>query len=83
MHIQGAIRRKIRLIESNAKCRHLKKLTNKGILRQMFICLRPRTPFPHPITHCIQAYSILIHTGKGGGEELNHIVHKAGSKIST
>jgi hypothetical protein len=33
-------RRKIRLIESNAKC-YLKKLTCKGTLRQVFICLRP------------------------------------------
>ncbi len=36
-------RRKIRLIESNAKCRHLKKLTCKATLRQVFICLRPPT----------------------------------------
>jgi hypothetical protein len=28
-------RRKIRLIEGNAKCRHLKKLTCKGTLRQV------------------------------------------------
>jgi hypothetical protein len=34
-------RRKIRLKESNAKCRHLKKLTCKGSLKQVFICLRP------------------------------------------
>ncbi len=33
--------RKIRLIESNGKCRYLKKLTCKGTLRQVFICLRP------------------------------------------
>ncbi len=32
-----ATRRKIRLIESNAKCHHLKK----GTLREAFICLRP------------------------------------------
>ncbi len=32
--------RNIRLIESNAKCRHLKKLTCKGTLRKVFICLR-------------------------------------------
>ncbi len=31
-----ATRRKIRLVESNAKCRQLKK----GTLRQLFICLR-------------------------------------------
>jgi hypothetical protein len=30
-------RRKIRLIEGNAKCGHLKKLTYNGTLRQVFI----------------------------------------------
>ncbi len=34
-------RREIRLIESNAKCRYLKKITCKGTLRQVFIRLRP------------------------------------------
>ncbi len=34
----------IRLIEGNAKCRHLKTLTSKGTLRHVFICLRLRTP---------------------------------------
>jgi hypothetical protein len=33
--------RKVRLIESNAKCRYLKIYTCKGTLRQVFICLRP------------------------------------------
>ncbi len=36
--------RKIKLVEGNAKCLHpikLKKLTCKGTLRQLFICLRP------------------------------------------
>ncbi len=37
-------RRKIGLIEGNAKCRHLNNMTCKGTLRQVFICLRPRTP---------------------------------------
>jgi hypothetical protein len=40
-------RRKIRLIEGKAKC-HLKKMACKGILRQVFICLRPRTLNPPP-----------------------------------
>ncbi len=35
------IRRTIKLIEGSAKCRHVKKLTCKGTLRQLFICLRP------------------------------------------
>jgi hypothetical protein len=63
-------RRKIRLIEGNSKCCHLKKLIYKETLRQVFICLRPGAPYPPPITHCIRVYSILINTGKGerGGE---------------
>ncbi len=59
----GWRRRKIRLIEVNTKC-HLKKFT----MRQVFICLRPTTPYP-PYKLCISVYSILIHTGKGGGGE--------------
>jgi hypothetical protein len=31
----------INYIGTKAKCRHLKKLTRKGTLRQAFICLRP------------------------------------------
>ena len=42
------------------KCCHL-KLTCKGTWRQVFICLRIRTPYP-PFTHCICVYNILIHT---------------------
>ncbi len=38
-------RRKIRLIEGNAKCRHLKRVTWIGTLRRVFICLRP-PPLP-------------------------------------
>ncbi len=30
-------RRKVRLIESNVKCRYLKKMTCKGTLRQVFL----------------------------------------------
>jgi hypothetical protein len=54
-------RSKIRLIEGNAKCCHLKKLTYKGTLRQVFICLRPRTPYPPSPTHFKRVYGILIH----------------------
>ncbi len=48
-----------------------KKLTCKGTLRPVLICLKPRTPYPPPphLTHCIRIYSILIHTWKGGGGE--------------
>jgi hypothetical protein len=34
-------RRNIRLIKSNANCRHLKNFSCKGILRQVFFCQRP------------------------------------------
>ncbi len=70
-----------------------KKMTCKGTLLQVFICLRTRTtyPSPPPLTHCISVYSIQIYTGKEGrgGETLTRekvrgaIVHKAGSKIPT
>ncbi len=51
-------RRKIRLIEGNAKC-PLKNLTCKGTVRQVFICLRPLPSYdpisPPCILHtCIQ-----------------------------
>jgi hypothetical protein len=62
--------RKIRLVEGDAKCRHLKKFTCQGTLRQEFICLRPRTPYPPAtprLTHCKHEYIILVFTGKGGG----------------
>jgi hypothetical protein len=35
----------------------------------MFICLRPRTPYPPPLALCKFIYSILVHTGKVGGRE--------------
>jgi hypothetical protein len=41
--------------DRKAKFRHLKKLTCKGTLRQVFICLRP-PPLLRPytsLTHCI------------------------------
>jgi hypothetical protein len=80
-------RRKIRFIEGNAKCRHLKKLTCKRALRQVFICLKTRNPYPPPLTHCKRVYSILTHTGLGGGggsepeKVRGATVHKAGPKI--
>jgi hypothetical protein len=51
------------------QCRHLKKLTCKGTLLQVFICLRLRTPYalPPPYTQCIRVYSVPFHTGKGRG----------------
>jgi hypothetical protein len=86
-------RRMKRLTDGNAKCRHffLKKLFCKGTLRQVFSM--SEVPFPSndpillpPLIDCIRVYSILIHTGKGGGEELTRekvrgaMVHKASRK---
>ncbi len=78
-------RRKIRLIEGNAKCRHRKKLKCKG---QVFICLSeaqnpiPRTPYT--LYTCIQyTYS----HREGGSWTRDKVrgatVHKALSKIPT
>jgi hypothetical protein len=39
-----SVRRKIRLIEGNANCRHLKYVFCKGTW-QVFICPGPRTPY--------------------------------------
>jgi hypothetical protein len=58
------IRRVIRLIESNAKCRHLKKFTCEGTLLQVFICLRP----PPPLLRFLQY--IYSHRERGEGGEL-------------
>jgi hypothetical protein len=82
LSLEGIPHIKIRLIEGNSKCRHLKKLTCEGTLRQVFICLRPRNPSLNPLTHCIRVYSILIHTGKGGeGEEFNQREGKRGNRV--
>jgi hypothetical protein len=46
LRLETLERRQVRVIKGNAKCRHLKKFTCKGTLRKVFICLRPRTPYP-------------------------------------
>ncbi len=48
-----------------------KKLTCKGTLRQVFICLRLRTPYPPPL-HIVCMYTVNLFTqgrGRGGGKE--------------
>jgi hypothetical protein len=53
----------MRLIEDNAKCRHLKKLTCKGTLRQefkLFICLRPRNPYTIPFFYQHDCLDLLL-----------------------
>jgi hypothetical protein len=87
---KGGRRRKVRLIEGNAKCRHLKTITCKGTLRQEYICLSPRTPYTTPYTlyTCI-LYSIpyLFTQGRGKSWTRKKVrgatVHKAGSTIQT
>jgi hypothetical protein len=66
-----------------------KKMICNGILRQVFICLRPRPPYPPPL-HTVYVYTIYLFTqGRGGGRVEPEIkvrgatVHKAGSKILT
>ncbi len=81
-------RRKIRLIEGNAKCCHLKRLTCKGTLRQVFICLRPKTPYPPPLLHNVYEYTVyLFKAGRGGSWTIEKVggvtVYKAGLKIPT
>ncbi len=55
------------IMDGNAKCHHLKKLTCKGTLRQVLICLRPRTQYPLPYTlyTCIQ-YTYSCREGREG-----------------
>jgi hypothetical protein len=50
-------RRKIRLIEGNAN--------SKGTLRQAFICLRPRTPYPPLHTVLTDCFAWISETIKG------------------
>ncbi len=54
-----AQRRKIKLTESNARCRYLKKLTCKGTLRQVFYLFEASSP---PMTHCTSAPPPPLHT---------------------
>ncbi len=67
--------RKIRLIESNAKCRYLKKLTCKGTLWQVFYLSEspcpPMTPYSRPL-HTVYVYTVYLFTqGRGGGKLTN------------
>jgi hypothetical protein len=65
-------RRKTRLIEINAKCRHPKKLTCKGILRQVFYLIEvpspPMTPILPPPLHFVYVYTVYLFTQGRGGE---------------
>ncbi len=66
IHLQVRLnRRKIRLIESNAKCRYLKKFTCKWTLRQVFYLSEALSPSYHPILPPL--HTVYVYTGKGGG----------------
>jgi hypothetical protein len=70
----------IRLIEGNTKCH--KKLICKGTLRQVIICLRPRSPYP-PL-NSIYVYSVYLFTqgrGEGGVEPERRLEGQQFTKI--
>ncbi len=67
-----ADRRKIRLIEDNAKCRHLKKWPGKGLCGSNFSVRGPllsSIPPPSLLHNFYRYISLLIHTGKRGSVE--------------
>jgi hypothetical protein len=54
--MEDLMRRKVRLIKGNAKCRHLTNLPGKGFCGR---CLSVRGPEPPPpLSHCIRVYSV-------------------------
>jgi hypothetical protein len=76
------------------KCRHLKKLTCNGTLRQVFIRLRARTLYPpplHTVFTKLHVYTVYLFTQgrRGRGESWTRekgrgaTVHKAKWKIPT
>jgi hypothetical protein len=84
---EGTNRRKRRLIEGKAICRHLKKLTCKGTMRQVFEAQSPIPSTPTP-PYTLEPVQYFIYTSKRErGIELKQekttgaTVHKAGSKI--
>ncbi len=66
MYLEWQHRRKCRLIECNAKCRYLKKLTFKGTLRQVFyLSEAPSPPIgPHtpPPLQTLYVYTVYLFT---------------------
>ncbi len=80
----------INYIDNKVKCRHLKKFTCKGTLRQYLSVWgpEPHTPPPPAYTLYVCICTIYLFTqGRGGGESYTGekvrgtMVHKAGSKI--
>jgi hypothetical protein len=65
-------RRKIRMIECNAKCRYLKKFTLRRCFYLSEATSPPMTPYaPAPLTHCtVYLYAAYLFTqGRGGWGE--------------
>jgi hypothetical protein len=56
-----------------------KKLTCKMTLRQVFICLMPRTRTPL-LTHCIRVYGILNYLFTQGREEGGELNQREGER---
>jgi hypothetical protein len=52
--------RKVRLIESNAKCRYLKKLTCKETWQQVFLSVWGPFPFYDTIPHTVYTDTVYI-----------------------
>jgi hypothetical protein len=88
---EGWRHRKIRLIEGNAKCRHLKKLTCQETFWQVFIFSEAQNPIPLPLLYTEYVYTVYFrytYSDREGGrgedwfrEKIRGaIVHKAGSK---
>jgi hypothetical protein len=77
-----------RLIEGNAKCRHLRRIYLERDFAAGVYLSEAHNPIP-PLTHCIRVYSILIHTGKGERESRTREMGKGasllkdGTKIAT
>jgi hypothetical protein len=70
-------RRKIRMIECNAKCRYLKKFTCKGILRQvLYLSEAPSAPnpkLPPPNTLYVFLQYTFFTQGRGEGERAKQL----------
>jgi hypothetical protein len=63
------IKKKIRLIENNSTCRHLKKLTCKRDFAAGVYLSKAQYPIP-PSLHTVQVYAVhLVIQGRGGGGE--------------
>jgi hypothetical protein len=60
--------RKRRLIEANAECRHLKKFTCKGTLREVYnvYLSEAQNPIPPPL-HTVYVYTVYTYSHREGG----------------